>query len=205
MQSVAEFPRTSPDVLQRLYEQVQLIHTVCTQNSIKYFLIGGSLLGQVREGGIILWDDDADVGIDEQDCERLFQILSKAAVSHDMMLWRTEHGLKLKCHKRERIGTDIFLYRKQGERWVLAKESSCKAWPKDYFLVKELAALKTAEFGTACTVFIPSNPLRYLRTLYGEDCMQVAKLDFNHLSNCKHPNAGIAVPLAPMLPSLPRQ
>ena len=140
MQSVDDFPRTAPDVVARLYEQVALIHRVCVENKINYWLIGGSLLGQVRDGGIIPWDDDADVGIAEADKDRLFLLLKEAAGKVDMMVWHTEHGLKLKCKKRERIGTDIFLYKKDKDRWVLAMDASRKAWPNDYFLNDEVAA-----------------------------------------------------------------
>ena len=129
------FPITSSHVLSRLYEQVYLIHTVCTDNNIKYWLIGGSLLDQVRNGGIISHDDDCDVGIAIDDMIRLRTILTKEAFKHNMIVWNTEHGLKLKCYKQNCIGTDIFVYTFDSDlqQWILAKDVSRKAWPKDFF------------------------------------------------------------------------
>ena len=41
------------------------------KTNIRVILIGGSLLGHVREGGFIPWDDDLDVGLYREDYERM--------------------------------------------------------------------------------------------------------------------------------------
>lgn len=87
MLSIKDFPRTPPHVVERLYEQVALIHKVCEENNIPYFLIGGSLLGQTRGGSIIEWDDDCDVFCDENDMERLRTLLIPAALAVNMVVW----------------------------------------------------------------------------------------------------------------------
>lgn len=50
---------------------------VCRKHNIKYWLSSGTLLGAVRHGGFIPWDDDLDVDILEDDYKRLLPILEK--------------------------------------------------------------------------------------------------------------------------------
>ena len=42
------------------------IDEVCTKHSIPYYMIGGTMLGAVRHGGFIPWDDDFDIAIDRR-------------------------------------------------------------------------------------------------------------------------------------------
>lgn len=46
------------------------IDSFCRENNIKYSLASGTLLGAVRHGGFIPWDDDADIFMLRKDFER---------------------------------------------------------------------------------------------------------------------------------------
>lgn len=57
---------------------LDFIVKICDQHQIKYFLIGGSLLGAVRHQGFIPWDDDIDVGFLRSDYEKFILVANEA-------------------------------------------------------------------------------------------------------------------------------
>lgn len=56
-------------------ELLRLFHLVCQKNNLTYWLNYGTLLGAVRHGGFIPWDDDLDVSMPRADYDRALEIL----------------------------------------------------------------------------------------------------------------------------------
>lgn len=55
----------------RLLNILKAIDRVCREHHLTYYLLCGTMLGAVRHGGFIPWDDDADVGMPREDYETL--------------------------------------------------------------------------------------------------------------------------------------
>lgn len=58
---------------------LDVIDKVCRDNNLRYSLAYGTLLGAVRHGGFIPWDDDIDIMMPRGDYDRLKEIWSDAA------------------------------------------------------------------------------------------------------------------------------
>ena len=61
---------------QTLVEILKEIDCLCRNNNIQYYLYGGTLLGAVRNGKIIPWDDDMDIVMFREDYERFIELCS---------------------------------------------------------------------------------------------------------------------------------
>ncbi len=65
------------DLQSKLLEILKWFHSFCEENHIRYYIAEGTVLGAVRHGGFIPWDDDIDVTVPREDYERLMSIFGE--------------------------------------------------------------------------------------------------------------------------------
>jgi lipopolysaccharide cholinephosphotransferase len=111
-----ESPRPDPDEYWVMLRQLQLteleifreIKRICDLSSVRYYMLGGSVLGAVRHKGFIPWDDDIDVAMPRPDYERFASI---CATQLDGRFWwqsyRTEDRYPLVFGKLLHCGTEL--------------------------------------------------------------------------------------------------
>jgi lipopolysaccharide cholinephosphotransferase len=73
--------KLSPEELKQL-QSIELellieLDRICRKNNITYSIDGGTLLGAVRHGGFIPWDDDADVILTRTEYQKLLLVIDQ--------------------------------------------------------------------------------------------------------------------------------
>ncbi len=63
-------------------EILKEISIICTRHNIKWFAIGGTMLGAVRHKGFIPWDDDIDIGMTRENYEKFLNYANSELPEH---------------------------------------------------------------------------------------------------------------------------
>lgn len=80
----SEVDATRSRFRQLYVELLIFIDKVCTKHGLDYWISFGTLLGAVRHGGFIPWDDDIDLVILRKDYNRLVEVLQKELEEYDL-------------------------------------------------------------------------------------------------------------------------
>lgn len=64
-----------------LVDMLQHFADYCQKHGLRYYLVGGTLLGAIRHNGFIPWDDDIDVGMPRPDYERFLELVQTEPVN----------------------------------------------------------------------------------------------------------------------------
>lgn len=55
---------------------------ICKEHNLTYFCLGGTVIGAVRHGGMIPWDDDIDIAMPRPDYDRFLQLCRSIDLGH---------------------------------------------------------------------------------------------------------------------------
>jgi lipopolysaccharide cholinephosphotransferase len=144
---------------------------VFKSKDIKYWIDFGTLLGAERHGGIIPWDDDADICVRVKDLPKI-EKLGKVFAKYGLVLTKREpQPWKLHFPDQLHYCVDIFFISDvpnstDGELTFYSN------WAGHWYL-SDVEPRRKIPFGPI-TVFAPNWPWRRLEEQYGPDCMHKA-------------------------------
>lgn len=184
------------------YQMLDIADRIFTEHDIQYWGHGGTILGAIRHGGHIPWDDDEDVCVGENyDLLNSKEVRGKLAAA-GLRLCKTWFGYKLCPIKTPIYGKnikepgseaycwpfiDIFQMQKDEKNvYRLVSKKALSYWENtDYFPSEELGNMKKGKLGPI-TVPIPENHLPFLERSYTAQWATHGKMGYDVFNTRYH-------------------
>lgn len=181
------FEPCSPEIVQIIYQMLLDVHDFFQQNNITYWIDSGTLLGAVRNHGLIKWDDDLDLCIfeeHEKEFVRLFPILKLAGYEMVGMPFGYKiysiNGVNVPNGRPwKHPGCDIFIMTTDGNKAFYKYRFNKENDNSLEIDLKDILPLRNTLFGPIVVV-APRNPAPYLKNWYGDDYMTTAHIKYYH-------------------------
>jgi lipopolysaccharide cholinephosphotransferase len=181
-----QFTQIDTKVVQKIYQTLCDVHDFFNTYNIPYFIDCGTLLGAVRHGGLIPWDDDLDLCIfekDEQNFLKLFPILQNFGYSIIGMPFGykiyPDDGEVVNGHPWKHPGCDIFIMTTDDKKVFYKYRSSEQPKYNTTVDLSDIFPLRNYDFGPL-QVKGPKEPMPILNNWYGSDCLSIAYIYYDH-------------------------
>ena len=165
----------NPNLHKKLYGLMDSFDKLCTKYDADYWIIGGTLLGAVRNQCIIAHDDDLDVAMTQEQYDKL----RGKMVIEDMK--RTGYMIKqgdickygkITEQESSEFGftcwLDIFIMSEAGDKYEYASAVFRSRFPNAWFYKSETEKLKRYRFGKLMLPG-PMKATDFLKRSYGSD------------------------------------
>ncbi len=168
---------TNVEKVRELYQIMKDVHEVLTIKGIRYWVDAGTLLGAVRHKGLIPWDFDIDIAVDNAQYEE-FVALKPIFQDLGYDFFYKYSGYKIQS-KAARLDV-LFMRIDENENMVkFASKQHLWRWgSRDgkplHFKIEEFFPLREYSFGEI-KVMGPLDPIPYLNNTYGEGWQDFAR------------------------------
>jgi hypothetical protein len=175
-----------------MYSTINLMYKVdkfLRKHKMEYWITGGTLLGAIRHGYMIPWDDDADIGMMETDSNKLL-LLKDELKNEGLALVEQFFGYKIYSIDGKEIPNknfkypfiDIFVSVLDNNMIVNKYEYARNFWVNDKYKYNDLFPLKEYQF-EYYKVLGPNNGLPYIDTNYKDWKTRGSRPAFDHVSH----------------------
>ena len=180
-------------------EMFNKFNTICSNHNIKYWCLGGTLIGSIRHKGWIPWDGDIDLGMLEEDynkfkkyayelpnniifsepkdkpCSKLRSTDAIYIYSNFGNNWDLDLGLQI----------DIFIFKREKDV-IKGNAAICGIPDKNIRLYQDIFPLKTLRFENI-NVYVPNNYRNISKEIWGNCVPKLLpiKKRFPHEGNIK--------------------
>jgi hypothetical protein len=187
-------PLLDPSIKIEFYQTLQIVDRLFSDKGIKYWVTAGSLLGAIRHGEMIPWDDDIDIALFIHDLGAVISMRPELERQGLTLLINCDYA-KIFPTKGKKINhpdggyyphrypfIDLFFMQRSGRRIVHASDRLKEGFEQDW-LEGELV-LTRKPFGPLF-IPVPDSARAYLERMYGEDCWEWAYADYDHSAEQK--------------------
>jgi phosphorylcholine metabolism protein LicD len=148
----------------------------CDRHNLYYWIDGGTMLGAIRDRNHILYDNDADVGIFQDDFDKF--IINKNELESYGYVIKEEIDGFMKIFSRnvaieEHDGTitspclDVIVYKQFKKIIVISNDGFRRKFPQCYHMVNDFYPLIRVQYGEIALPCV-FNPIPYLDRQYPE-------------------------------------